>query len=156
MEQGITNVQLITLAIAVLGAVLGIINTWHGLDNDRVKLKVVPAHAIPFGAIDSILKFCIGITNLSAFPVTVSDAGVFFKWTTNRGSIVNPVFADGGCLPRRLEPRSSVTVYSQVPKNKDGHKIKCAYAKTECGVVAKGNSGALKQIANKQYLDVRS
>jgi len=27
--------QAITLAIAVLGAVLGVINTWHGLDKTR-------------------------------------------------------------------------------------------------------------------------
>lgn len=149
MEQEITNIQLITLAIAVLGAVLGIINTWHGLDRSRVKLKVLPAHAIPFGAADPRLKFCIEITNISAFAVTISDAGVFFKDTDNRGSIINPMFSDGGNWPRRLDPRSSITVYSQIPKSENGHKIKCAYAKTQCGVIATGNSAALKQIAKE-------
>ena len=148
MEQEITNIQLITFAIAVLGAALGIINTWHSLDKSRVKLKVSPAHAIPFGAADPNIKFCIGITNLSAFPVTISDAGVLFKGTDSRGCIVNPIFTDGGSWPRRLEPRSSITVYSQIPVGKNGHKIKCAYAKTQCGVEVEGNSGALKQISN--------
>lgn len=40
----ISIVQAITLAIAVLGAVLGVINTWLGLDKSRVKLRVAPAH----------------------------------------------------------------------------------------------------------------
>ena len=152
MEQEITNIQMITFAIAVLGAALGIINTWHSLDRSRVKLKVIPAHAIPFGNVDPNLNFCIEITNLSAFPLTIADAGVFFHGTTDRASIANPVFADGGNWPRRLEPRASITVYSQVPVSNKGYKIKCAYAKTQCGVVAKGDSGALKQISNEQQL----
>jgi len=32
-------VEGITLAIAVLGAVLGVMNTWQALDNSRVKLR---------------------------------------------------------------------------------------------------------------------
>jgi len=38
MEQEINNSQLFTFVIAVLGAVLGVINTWHELDKSRVKL----------------------------------------------------------------------------------------------------------------------
>jgi len=150
MEQEISNLQLFTFAIAVLGAVLGIINTWHSLDKSRVKLKLKPAHAIPFGAVDPNLKFCIEISNLSVFPVTISEAGVFFKGTDKRGCIVNPVFVDHGSWPRRLEPRSSITVYSHIPQSTDGNKIKCAYAMTQCGVVVKGNSKALQQISNEQ------
>jgi len=78
----ITTFQAVTLAIAVLGAILGIINTWHNLDKRRVKLKVTPAHAIPVGGMDPRLQFCIEITNLSEFPLTISDAGVFFKGTS--------------------------------------------------------------------------
>lgn len=62
----ITLGQGITLSIAVVGAVLGLINTWHGLDMSRVKLKVRPAHAIPVGAANPALTFCIEITNRSA------------------------------------------------------------------------------------------
>jgi hypothetical protein len=36
--------QAITLSVAVLGAVLGVINTWQGLNKSRLKLKVKPAH----------------------------------------------------------------------------------------------------------------
>lgn len=71
-----STVQAITFAIALLGAVLGLINTWHSLDKSRVKLKVVPAHAIPVGGADPWLQFCIEVTNLSTFPVTVHEVGV--------------------------------------------------------------------------------
>lgn len=145
--EDITLVQAITLAIAVVGAVLGVINTWHGLDKSRVKLRVLPAHAIPVGAASSAFNFCIEVTNLSAFAVTVKDVGVFFHGTDGRGSFVAPLLIDGGPWPRRLEPRSSVTVYGQRPESTPQQRIKCAYAKTACGSTKTGTSPALKQIA---------
>jgi hypothetical protein len=149
MIQNITIVQAVTLSIAVLGAVLGIINTWHGLDKSRVKLKVRPAHAI---SADPRLTFCIEVTNLSAFAVTICDVGVFYKRTSLRGSFVPPVLIDGGSWPRRLEPRSSVTIYARRPVSSperqiSERQIRIAYAKTECGYTKRGSSPALKQIA---------
>ncbi len=146
-------VQAVTLAIAVLGAVLGIINTWHALDQSRVKLKVSPAHAIPVGGAPANLTFCVEVTNLSSFPVTVFDVGVFYDGTKNRGSMVNPVVADRGPWPRRLEPRSSVTLYSEAPVSKSGHRVRCAYARTQCGVTETGTSPALEQLAREWLHD---
>lgn len=144
----ITIFQAITLAIAAVGAVLGIINTWRTIDQSRVKLKVVPAHAIPYGNADPNIRFCLQITNLSQFAVTIEDAGFFFRGTKNRASIVNPIFTDFGAWPRRLEPRSSITVYSQLPAClKEGRKLKCAFARTQCGRTKTGTSPALRQIA---------
>jgi hypothetical protein len=148
MSANFNLVQAVTLSVAVLGAVLGIINTWQGLDKNRVKLKVIPKGAIPVGGADPRLTFCIEVTNLSTFPVTVSDVGVFYHGTDKRGSIVTPFLADGGSWPRRLEPRSSITVYSQRPTSTAEHKIRCAYARTDCGTTKTGTSPALKQIAN--------
>jgi hypothetical protein len=142
----ITVFQAVTLAIAVIGAVLGIINTWRAIDQSRVKLKVVPAHAIPFGGANPNLCFCIQVTNLSQFAVTIDDAGVFFHGTDKRASIVNPVFTDNGPWPRRLEPRSSISIYSELPRS--SHKIKIAYARSQCGRTKTGTSPALRQIAN--------
>ena len=147
MIESITLLQAITLSIAVLGAALGIINTWHGLDKSRVKLKVRPAHAIPVGGADPNLTFCVEVTNLSAFAITVCDVGVFYEGTDRRGSFAHPVLIDGGPWPRRLEPRSSVTIYGQTPESTPEHWVKTAYAKTECGVTKTGTSPALKQIA---------
>lgn len=149
MSANFSLVQAITLSVAVLGAVLGIINTWQGLDKNRLKLRVVPKHAIPVGGVNPKLTFCIEVTNLSTFPVTVSDVGVFYTGTDERGSIIQPVLSDGGTWPRRLEPRSSVTIYSQKPSSKADRKISCAYAKTDCGHTKTGTSPALKQIANE-------
>lgn len=146
----LTTIELITFSIAVLGAVLGVVNTLHNLDKSRVKLKVVPAYVIPVGGMDERLRFSIQITNLSSFPLTISDAGVFFNGTDSRGSIINPVFSNGGNWPKKLEPRTSVSVFSYIPEAPKGHKIKCAYAFTQCGEVCTGNSKALKQIANEQ------
>ena len=144
----ITLFQGLTLAIALVGAVLGIINTWHGLDKTRVKLLVQPKHAMPVGAADPRFTFCIEVVNLSAFPVTVYDVGVLYRGTEDRGSFVRPFLMDGGKWPRRLEPRSTVTVYGQRPSS-HGHGIKCAYANTECGHMQTGTSPALKQIARE-------
>jgi hypothetical protein len=143
----VTAMQAITLAIAVLGAVLGVINTWIGLDKSRVKLRVAPAHAIPVGDADPRLRFSLTITILSAFVVTIKEAGIFYSRSTKRGSLTQPVLADGRAWPRRLEPRSSVTLYSQRPAAVNGRRIRTAYARTACGVTKTGSSPALRQIA---------
>lgn len=140
----------VTLAIAILGAVLGIINTWQALDKSRVKLRVRPKQAIPLGGADPRLTFCIEVTNLSAFAVTVDEAGVFYHGTNERGACVRPVLIDGKGWPRRLEPRSSVTIYGQPPFSKDRHPLKCAYARTECGVTRTGTSPAFKALAQSK------
>jgi hypothetical protein len=145
----ITLAAALTLSIAVVGAVLGVINTWQNFDKSRLKLKVTPAHAIPIGNVDPTLTFCIEVVNLSTFPVSICDMGVFYRGTKRRGSIIQPVFSDGGMWPKRLEPRSSLTVYSRTPELFQGHKIRCAYARTQCGYTKTGNSPALKQIACK-------
>lgn len=71
------------ISIAVLGAVLGVINTWHGLDKSRPKLRVRPAHVIPVGSAPRSLTFCIEVTNLSAFALTICDVGVLYRRTLN-------------------------------------------------------------------------
>lgn len=139
-------VESITLAIAVVGAVLGLFNTWQSIDKQRVKIRVRPKHAIPVGTADPGITFCIEITNLSEFAVTISEAGVFFRGTEARGAYTQPILLDGKPWPRRLEPRSSVTVYGQPPQPKPGHPLRCAYARTECGVTRTGTSPAFKQL----------
>ena len=144
-------IQTVTFGIAVLGAVLGILNTWHNLDKMRLKLKVVPAHAMPVGGVDPRLRFCISVTNLSAFPVTIDEVGVRYHRSMSRGALISPATMDEGRWPRRLESRSSVTVYSQLPDSSDGLRIRCAYARTECGHTKEGTSPALRQIASGHW-----
>ena len=101
-------IQVITFSIALLGAVLGLINTWHGLDKSRLKMRVVPKTAIPVGSADPRLTICVEVTNLSAFAITIRETGFKLRRSKERAAIIEPVVIDGGSWPRRLEPRSSV------------------------------------------------
>ena len=69
--------DMFTISCAVLGAVLGVINTWHGLNQRRVKLKVVPmvAYPIVYGRKFDQEMGCVDVTNLSTFPVTLREVG---------------------------------------------------------------------------------
>ncbi len=105
--------DIVTIAMAGVGAVLGIINTLHQLNLNRVKLRVVPKSAVAYGggmlhSRDEHLRGggpCIEIINLSAFPVTISEVGYTLAGTNLRAGMFNPVLLDGKPWPRRLEPR---------------------------------------------------
>ena len=150
--QEYTLIDGVTLSIALLGAVLGVMNTWLSINRDRVKLKVVPKQAIPLGhMLDRAVTLCIEVTNYSTFPITINEMGLLYHGTSNRGAIVNPIIIDGGVFPRKLEPRTSFTAYT-LPDTlycNNGHFVKCAYAKTDCGITKKGTSGALEEMVTK-------
>lgn len=138
-------INIITFGIALLGAVLGILNTWVTLDQRRVRLRVRPAYAIavPNGE----TGFSIEVTNLSQFPLTVTEVG-FMLPGRKRAMIASPVFVDGKGWPRRMEPREAVTAYfdpTDIPRANAAH-IGKAYAHTACGEFAYGTSPALKQL----------
>ncbi len=50
-------VKLVTFGQALLGAVLGVMNAWRNFDKDRVKLRVTPKSAIPFGDADENIDY---------------------------------------------------------------------------------------------------
>jgi len=152
MIEEITIFQVVTLSIAIIGAILGIINTWYNLDKNRVKLKVLPSHAFSIGNVNQDFNFCISVTNLSSFAITIHEIGILYHDTDSRGAITYPIFLDSGKWPRKLEPRTSFSAYSLLDKSNTSYKIKCAYAKTECGLMIKGTSAALNEIANKQSI----
>ena len=137
-----TVIEGITLAIAAVGAVLGILNTWNQLDRRRVKLVVFPKGAIPMGpGIDPNINMCVEVTNLSEFPVSVHEVGFELDGTTERAVVTDPIFLDGGSMPRRLESRSSFTAYCIATPSPILGK---AYARTDCGEIATGSSDALR------------
>ena len=158
--------EAVTLTIAVAGAVLGlvgtvlsILNTWRTFDRDKVKLRVVPKHAFPVGGIDNRPRVSIDVTNLSTFPVTVSQIGFLFHDTTNRGVLVQPFMPDGGSFPRRLEPRTSFSVLCDPMEHlePDFASVRCVYAQTDCGATIEGNSPALRQlVANAKLRHARN
>ena len=154
-----TTLQLVTLTTAiigaacgVLGAALGIINMWHRLSKDAVRLKVLPAHALPVGhggAGEWTLS--IEVINLSAFPVTIGEVGLRLWGTKDRLTALRPIVSDGGPWPRRLESREAVTLIydSEIRVHERLHEVRSAYAKTQCGTTRYGHSGALKQLVRE-------
>lgn len=143
----------VTLAIALLGAVLGIMNTWNSISQRRLRLKVRPAHAIGFGAGRDAPPFSIEVLNLSAFAVTITEVGIIFGQGRGKSparGVVIPYLIDGGTWPRRLEPRESVSAYfypASLPRN--GKRLGPAYAKTACDEIVRGDSPALQQLRNE-------
>ncbi len=138
-----------------LVAVLGIINTWHALDQSRVKLKVLPAQAFPVGGAPESIDVSVTVTNLSSFPLTVNEVGFYFKGLAHddkRAVFTDPVLLDGGPWPRRLEPRSSVSVFGELPDPAPGLKLRCAYATTDCGTTKEGDSPGFRQAARRRGL----
>lgn len=148
------SVESITLITAIVGAVcgitgaaLGIINTWHQLQRNRVRLKVTPQHAIAVSSLGNHqVNFCIEVVNLSEFAVVVSDVG--FRLIDGSRATLATVqgLEQEGSLPLRLEPR---TRYSKVflldGNTAPNAKITKAYARTTCGKEIYGTSGALRQ-----------
>jgi hypothetical protein len=139
----------LTFGIALLGAVLGVMNTWHSLRRDKVRLRVRPlsvAHPIKH------YDFGIEVVNLSLFAVTVEEIGFTLNGRSAEGReravILAPDPTDGEPFPRRLEPRSSVTLYFD-SQYASGASIGRAYARTACWEFAYGTSPALKSLRGR-------
>ena len=150
--------QTITLAIAITGAVTGILglvfnflNTWRAFDRDQVKLKVVPKLAISFHpALGTKDMVCIEVINTGYVPVTLSrvvfslaDGSHELHFTQNEMHKTD--------LPVRLEARESVTVYTQdgFENTPEFLNILKARAWTACGRTFDGTSPALKSFVKK-------
>jgi len=164
----------ITLAIAVIGAVLGVINTWQAITRDRIRLRVTPkiylggegdmvftgsvfpSRDSSVGILNPELEsrehdFCFEIVNVGFVPVVVAEVGFLMRRTTERASITDRKLLDGGAWPRRLEAREAVTVL--IPPHPDSRlmyaNFKCAYVTTACGLTFKGTSKVFRDIVRR-------
>ncbi|MGD0551780.1 MAG: hypothetical protein ABSB25_03930 [Sedimentisphaerales bacterium] len=174
----IVNQQNITLVTAIIGAVcgisgmiLGIINTWHQISKNRVRLKIIPKIAFMIGA-NNVLTFdrynesvsdrfrkgipfrlCIEVINLSAFPLTISDIG-FGKTKNLRHTLFCPELTPGKTWPPRLESRESVVAYAKIGQQLDPKVMNkaVAYASTDCGVTCYGTSPIFKEYVRDLHL----
>jgi hypothetical protein len=160
-----TWVQWLTLGIAVLGAALGVINTWHQLTRNRVRLKVTPRVAFMMGKDfvlttnrhDSLLhkmvadrrpaRMCIEVVNLGCVPVTISDVGFVLKKGGTRQIIAAPEVTKGKTWPTRLEPREAVTAYAAIGADIEPEVAMrgLAYATTDCDHTRYGSSAAMRE-----------
>lgn len=141
----------VTLILAVIGTVLGCINTFDLFNKRRVRLRVVPHSAVRDR--DGVWRcstrhlsgstVCIEVTNLSDFPVTIEEVG-YTQHAHTRLGFVRPILTDSKGWPRRLEARDSVSVYANIEDIP--HDIGKAFARTACGVTRFGNSAALDDL----------
>ena len=113
-----------------------------------VRLSVQATWAITAlltGLVDTKLQ--VRVVNLSEFPVTVSNVGFKLKGGKFAYLATVPGIEPSGALPIRLEPR---TVYSKVfgteALSDIASEIQCAFASTECGVMATGNRRGLQNL----------
>jgi hypothetical protein len=149
MNSAPTWLAYVTLGIALLGAFLGVVNTWQALKRDRVRLRVTPSHAIQIPSGRDL--FAIEVVNLSAFPVTIVEVGFILDGARGklprRMMVTRPSFADDGPWPRRLEGRASVSAYfnpNDLPRG--AGRVTEAYARTQCGTLMLGVGDSLKSL----------
>lgn len=133
----------ITLAIAIAGLVLGIINTYMAANRDKVRLEVIPEFYVSG---DKRSGLCVRVINQSLVAVTLAYVG--FKLRRPRGQELTfiPQLLDQTMFPKRLEPFTSVTVF---PPDGFDHDERlsdavCVVARTACGRVFRGNSPGLR------------
>jgi hypothetical protein len=143
----------ITLFLAVVGSALGVINLWHQLKKDKLRVKVIPIFVVSYTAQNKIKQLGVEVINRSNYAVTIHEVGFFTRNVKRDGRmvIVSPITADGKPWPRRLEPRESVTACpnNNIFNEKDFKQIKKAYARTACGYTFYGTSKVLKNLVKK-------
>ena len=140
-----------TFLIALLGAVLGIINLLLTWKRGRLRVKVIPKSFFGVdpdtGTPDSRFYFktsngdtvpkylCVDVIN-KGVATTVNEVGFLLKDTNERFVIMKQFPSRKIPIPFRLEPHSSVTVYAdafEADTVRDVAKFKCAYATVASG-----------------------
>ena len=106
------------LEIALIGAVLGVFNTWWNFSRDRVRLKVTCDE-------DEQGNVVLDIVNLSDFPVTITDVGFVLA---NDDWFALRALDDEG----RFESRSGWRGTTKIAELTLPSKPKVPYARTRC------------------------
>ena len=147
--------EVVTIAIAAVGAVLGILNMAFALWQKRVRLRVRVMMTL-----ERDERICVVVTNLSEFPVTIERVGFALgAWylralmkipvlrliagKSTRGYLVinNPTVDGRGLdehtLPARLLPRESLTALGNPREHlkPESRQVRRAFALTACGVM---------------------
>jgi hypothetical protein len=155
----------ITLLIAIIGAVLGVINSLVAWKRGRVSLKVIPkaffaicADGTPDPASyhtnskgEKLPRYlCIEVRN-KGVTVWVNEVGFLIKGSRERAVITHQFAPHRIDIPFRLEPHSAKTVYADAlaltPETFEVvSKYKCAYADVASGKRFTGKSGMLKDL----------
>ena len=103
--------NIFTVTVAVIGAVLGIINTIYAIFKDKVKLRVIPEWAKSITH-DEPFHIEINGMNVGFIPVTVQEVGFYTSINKKLTSItpISPDTKEKQYLPYRIEARSSFRI----------------------------------------------
>jgi hypothetical protein len=144
------NSDSVTFWIAIVGAVTGVlgfalslINTVHDFHKNRISVAVDPA----FSTIESEQRLCVGIRNLSAFPITIDHIGFLGGIFRKRYFPCDPVSTNQGPLPHRIESRTLLAVLCP-PRTQQQEfmtRVRSVYVSTACGQTFTGSSPELRQ-----------
>lgn len=145
-----TVLQLATLAIAAVGAVLGVINTWNAISDRRPRARVRFLNLYDVPNVEHF-GYSIEVTNLSTFPLTISEVGLSLSpwWKRDiERLLLRPDGRVGPSTPIKLEPREQADFrFIGRFRGKPPKPIQAVYAKTACGVIFRSNSALVKSIA---------
>ena len=143
--------DLVVFGIALLGAGLGVLNYWRSIDKDKVKLKVTPSRYVA----NRQNGLCIEVINLGFVPVTIKAISLEFGREREWYYFGTAKYSTGTPLPHRLQPRESITALLPPDAHQqiDMKRLRCAFAKTACGLVFRGTSPVFKGWRKEHQLD---
>lgn len=144
----------ITLGLAIfgaftglVGAALGVVNTWNTLSLRRLRVEVTPAFVMTEDGMSPTPLFSIGVANLSTFAVSAEEVGFMVGKGGRRTPVTVPRVLDGKPWPRQLGARESVSLYfDPSPYMQHAKHITGAYVRLASGEIITGTSPALKQL----------
>jgi len=151
-----TSEQIITLIIAILGAITGLIGTAIGvmtfrrqIADERLNLRVGASCALAATANGISSSFLtISVTNMSKFPVTIRETGLLVDNERQCSIHRDVTLSNGGRLPIRMEPKTAISIYYPVDfaltSNNDTATF--AYAKTDCGEIVQSAPGIVPKV----------
>lgn len=166
----------LTLAIAVLGAVLGVLNTMRDIYRDKVRLRVIPVWMTRQASIDEVDarvlfttrsdsgldhnptgQIGIQVINTGFVEVTIKSVGFtrggIFARLRPESLRTIPIMWDAlkvTALPAVLPPRTSITIWSRaIGDDLYGFTkgITRAYVETACDVRVFGTSRLLRRLS---------
>lgn len=119
----------LTVGAAALGAVLGVLNTWRNIRQDRVKLRVTFRRWKPN---ETSIGGVVTVTNLSSFPVAIDDVYAVVRGQSDVGFPRSYSKNFDALEPRRR--RSTAFEVSGKTRNAAMFaRARRCYVRTECG-----------------------
>ena len=142
------ELEILLAVVAVVSLVINYLQFQRSRDRDRIRLKVVPVQIFGTGGLRGYDSVGIQVTNLSSFPVVVSEVGFELRDSDSRWALLDPKPMSNVKYPCELASRRSATFNfpHNAHRNPKMATVTRAYARTECGNTVTGISGALKSL----------